>query len=166
MSSTGNGAWLCHLDMWQGKFRAVWYTPHIKWRLVRTCWRAQETQLSDPWWPEWEGNPEKRGGINTYGASQVVLVVKKPPTNEGDARDVGSVPGSGRSPGGGHGNPLWYSCLENPMDKEAWQAIVHRVTQRWTQLKRQHTSMDVYIQLIHFAVQQKWTQHCKATILQ
>ena len=54
--------------------------------------------------------------------------IKNPPTNAGDKRDVGSVPGLGRSPGGGHGNPLQYSCLENSMDKGAWQATVHRVT--------------------------------------
>ena len=59
--------------------------------------------------------------------SQVVLVVKNPPTNVGDIRDVCSVPGSGRSPGGGHGNPLQYSCLENPMNRGAWQVIVPRV---------------------------------------
>ena len=52
-------------------------------------------------------------------ASQVVLVVKNPPANVGDVGDVGSIPGSGRSPGGGHGNPLQYSCLENPMDQGA-----------------------------------------------
>ena len=51
------------------------------------------------------------------GASQVALVVKNPPANAGDLRDVGSVPGLGRSPGGGHGNPLQYSCLENPKDR-------------------------------------------------
>ena len=51
------------------------------------------------------------------GASQVALVVKNPPANAGDIRDVGSVPGLGRSPGGGHGNPLQYSCLENPKDR-------------------------------------------------
>ena len=55
-------------------------------------------------------------------AFQVALVVKNPPANEGDVRDVGSIPGSGRSPGGGHGNPLQYSCLKNPMDRGAWQA--------------------------------------------
>ena len=59
---------------------------------------------------------------NIIWASQVVLVVKNPPANAGD---TGSIPGSGRSPGRGHGNPLLYSCLENPMDKGAWQAIVH-----------------------------------------
>ena len=51
-------------------------------------------------------------------------------------RDVGSVPGSGRSPGGGHGNPLQYSCLENPMDKGAWWATVHRVAKSRTRLSR------------------------------
>ena len=48
-----------------------------------------------------------------------MLVVKNPPANAGDVRDKGSVSGSGRSPGGGHGSPLQYSCLENPMDREA-----------------------------------------------
>ena len=51
------------------------------------------------------------------GASQVVLVVKTPSANAGDIRDVGSVPGSGRSPGGGRGNRLQYPCLENPMER-------------------------------------------------
>ena len=64
------------------------------------------------------------------GASQVVLVVKNPPAN---ARDVGSNPGSGRSPGEENGNPLQYSCLENPMDRGAWQVTVHRVTKCRTQ---------------------------------
>ena len=45
---------------------------------------------------------------------------KESASNAGDARDIGSVPGLGRYPGGGHGNPLWYSCLENPMDRGAW----------------------------------------------
>ena len=53
-------------------------------------------------------------------ASQVVLVIKNLPVNAGDARDMGSIPGSGRSLEGGHGNPLHYSCLENLMDREAW----------------------------------------------
>ena len=66
-------------------------------------------------------------------ASQVALVVKNLPANAGDIRDVGSIPGLGRSPGGGHVNPLQYSCLENPMDRGAWQAAVPRVTKsrRW-----------------------------------
>ena len=62
-------------------------------------------------------------------ASQVALVVKSPPDNAGEVRDAGSIPGLGRFPGGRHGNSLQYSCLENPMDRRAWQAIVHRVTE-------------------------------------
>ena len=49
-------------------------------------------------------------------------MVYKPPANEGDVSEVGWIPGSGRSPGGGHGNPLQYSCLENPLDRGAWKA--------------------------------------------
>jgi len=59
-------------------------------------------------------------------------VVKNLPAIAGDIRDVGSIPGLGRSPGGGHGNPLLYSCLENPMDRETWQAVVHGVAQSQT----------------------------------
>ena len=62
-------------------------------------------------------------------------MVKGPPGNAGDGRDTGSIPGWGRSPGGGHGNPLQYSCWENPMDRGNWQAMVHRVTSSQTQLK-------------------------------
>ena len=68
-------------------------------------------------------------------ASQVVLVVKNPPASAGNVRDVGSIPGSGRSPEGGHSNPLQYSCLENPMDRGACWAMVHKVTNSQTQLK-------------------------------
>ena len=56
-------------------------------------------------------------------------MVKNPPANAGDIRDMGSIPGLGSTPGGRHGNPLQYSCLENPMDREAWQATAHRAAQ-------------------------------------
>ena len=62
-----------------------------------------------------------------HWASQVVLVVKNLSANAEDIRDMGSIPGSGRSPGGGHGNPLQYSYLDNPMDRGAWWATVYRV---------------------------------------
>ena len=65
--------------------------------------------------------------IYMHQVSQVVLVVKNPPANAGDVRVMGSIPGLERSPGGGHGNPLQYSHLENPMDRGAWRATVHRV---------------------------------------
>ena len=59
---------------------------------------------------------------------------KKPTCHAGDRGDAGLIPGSGRPPGGGHGNPLHYSCLENPVDRSAWRATVHRVAKNWTRL--------------------------------
>ena len=70
---------------------------------------------------EWQGFP---GGA----------VVKNPPAKAGDAKGLGSIPGLGRSPGGRNGNLLQYSCLENPMDSEAWWATVHGVAKSQTQL--------------------------------
>ena len=62
----------------------------------------------------------------------MTLVVKNLPASAGDIRDAGLIPGSGRSPGRGNGDPLQYSCLENPMDREAWQTTVQRVSKCWT----------------------------------
>ena len=64
------------------------------------------------------------------------LVVKKLPANAGNVTDMGSIPALGRSPGGRHDNPCWHFRLENPMDRRAWQATVHRVSKRWTWLKQ------------------------------
>ena len=65
--------------------------------------------------------------LSALWASQVVLVVKNPPANAGDTEDASLISGSGRSPGGGSGNPLQHSCLENPMDRGAWWATIHVV---------------------------------------
>ena len=81
--------------------------------------------------------------------SQVALAVKNLPASAGDRRDMGLIPGSGRSPGGGHGNPLQY-CMENPMDRGAWRATVHRVTKSWTRLKR--LSMQAKLQIWNLPV--------------
>ena len=70
----------------------------------------------------------------TEGSAQVMLGVKNLPANAGDARYASSIPGSGRSPGEGNGNPLQYSCLGNPMDRGVWQATVHGVAKSRTQL--------------------------------
>ena len=70
-------------------------------------------------------------------------MVKNLPANAGDIKDMGSIPGSGRSPGKGNGNPLQYCCLENPMDRGAWQATVHGVAKSWTGLKRLSTCKDL-----------------------
>ena len=72
----------------------------------------------------------------------MALVVKHPPANAGDKRDVGLIPGSGRCPGGGNGNPFGYSCLENPKNRGAWPAAVHRVTQ--SQNQRRFPVEDIY----------------------
>ena len=75
------------------------------------------------------GKKKKKGW-----SSQVALVVKNPSANAGDLRDTGLIPGLGRSPGGGRGDSLQYSCLENPMDKRAWLATVHGVMRSQTRL--------------------------------
>ena len=72
-------------------------------------------------------------------ASQVALVVKDLPATAGDVRITGSIPGLGRSSGGGNGNLLKYSCLGNPMDREAWWSMVHRVAKSRTWLKQLST---------------------------
>ena len=76
--------------------------------------------------PNWSVSAAKR-------ASQGVLVVKNLPANAGDIREVGLIPGLGRSPGGGHGYPLQYSYLENPMDRGAWRATIHGITKSRTE---------------------------------
>ena len=91
--------------------------------------------LSALWWPKKEGNP-KKGDICVHTTSLPAGVTGKEPNAE-DLRDASSVPGSGRWPGGGHGNPPQYFCLENPMDRGAWRAPreVHRVAKSQTWLK-------------------------------
>ena len=80
-------------------------------------------------------------------------VVKNTPTNAGDIRDVGSIPRLERCLGGGHGNPLQYSYLENPMDGEAWRAMIHRVA-------KSHTWLKLYLVSMHKPpnINRKWGQ--------
>ena len=77
-------------------------------------------------------------------ASQVAIVVKNSPASVGDKRDAGLIPGLGRCFKGGHGNPLQYSCLENPLDRGALWATVHRVTKSQIQLKWLHARVFAY----------------------
>ena len=72
---------------------------------------------------------------HSLGLPRWALVVKNPPDSAGDIKDMSSIPGSGRSPGGGHGKPLQYSCLETLMHRGAWWATVYSVTKSWTRLK-------------------------------
>ena len=83
-------------------------------------------------------------------------MIKNPPANAGDIRDRGSVPGSGRPPGGGHGNPLQYSCLENPVDRGVWRAAAHRVTYSQTGLKR----LTMHTCNVHSSVSTVFKQKC------
>ena len=82
-------------------------------------------------------------------------VTKNLPANAGD---MGSIPGLGRSPGGGHGNPLQYSCLENPLDRGAWRATVHGVAESRTRLS-DSTATNVFA-LLNFLLFFSKTQHC------
>ena len=84
---------------------------------------------------------KKKARLLNPGTSQVALMVKNLPANTGDIRDMGSIPGLWRFPGGGHGNPRQYSYLENPMDRGTLWAKVHRVTKSWTRLKRFRTRL-------------------------
>ena len=83
-----------------------------------------------------EIDSKNKHSYRAMGTSQVALAVKNPPANADDVRDVGSIPELGRHPGGRHGNPFQFSCLENPMDRGAWQALVHRVPKSLTQLNQ------------------------------
>ena len=87
---------------------------------------------------------EREIGLNSRKSqpSQVLLVIKNPPDNEGDIRDAGSIPQSERSPGGGHGNPFQYSLLENYMERGVWWPTIHGVAKSQTRLK--HLSMHTH----------------------
>ena len=98
--------------------------------------------------------------MSIVGTSQMALVVKNMPASAGDIRDMGLIPGSRRSPGRGHGNPLQYFYLEHPMDR-AWQTTVHnRVEKSQTQLKRlSRTHMNVA--LLDRKTPNEWMQDCR-----
>ena len=85
------------------------------------CWRTNEDKI-------WHLVSTKPGPWT----SEVLLVVKDLPANAGDIRDVGLIPGLGRSPGAENGTPLHYSCLENPMDRGAWRPTIHEVAKSQT----------------------------------
>ena len=105
-----------------------------------------------------------------FWASQVMLVVKNPPANAGDARDVGSIPGSERSSGRGNGNPFQYSCLENPMDRGNWWDTVQGVVKNRTLLtwlsKHAHTvvifnTVKLFFKVFHHFTFYQWDMNGK-----
>ena len=91
------------------------------------------------------------GNAQKLSASHLALVVKNPPGNAGDLRDMVWISGLGRSPGGRHNNPLQYSCLENPMDRGAWWVIIHRVTKSRT-LQQQLNAAFSILKALSFQV--------------
>ena len=108
---------------------------------------GEHCQMLEDWW-DWDvyscrglecGCIPPMKDVDFPGGAEVQNL----PANARDAGDSGSIPGSGGPPGGGHGNPLQYSCLENPMDRGAWRATVHRVTKSWTWLKPLSKHTDV-----------------------
>ena len=116
--------------------------PGLRGRWYRKSGTVQLPEPPGPLWQEvslslvhpcWGWGASLGESLLTKG-SQVALVVRNPPANAGAARDAGSLPGWGRSPGGGIGTSLQYSCLENPTDRGTWQATVHEVAQNQTQL--------------------------------
>ena len=115
---------LCHHSHWQTKLDKTKTSP------LGSPQRSQNVGHKFHFFPVLRKEPE----IRSRWASQVAQLVKLPPANAGDGTDSGSIPGSGRFFEGGNGNPLQYSCLENPKDRGAWQDAIHRVTKSRTQL--------------------------------
>ena len=125
------------LDLWFRECRlpSAWTNEEKKARLgseltTRELWMESR--------PEIMGTYIAAATINIFERNwgeKVALAAKNLPASAGDLRDAGSIPGSGRSPGGGHGNPLQYSCLEHPMDRGAWQVIAYSVAKSQTWLK-------------------------------
>ena len=90
----------------------------------------------------------------------MALVVKNLLASAGDGRDMGLILVLRRSPGERHSNPLQYSCLENPMDREAWQATIHKVAKSWTQLKQLSTEVGCLIINLWEYVSANWPRSC------
>ena len=99
-------------------------------------WLTQSNTLNYTYFHKCPEIKESKGRKEEKANTQVALMVKNLPASPGDVRVAGSIPGSGRCPGGGHGNPLQYSCLENPLDRGAWWAAAQRVAKSQTQLKQ------------------------------
>ena len=135
-------------------------------------WQAEESRYSCPGSGWGVFLSRRKGGCGTVSEMRVEgkrdWQWENPPANAGDVRDVGSILGWGRSPGRGHGNPLQYSFLENPMDRGAWQAIVHRVKKSRMQLKRFSTHarlLQIFFPSLWFVFSFSWLSFAEQKFL-
>ena len=117
------GGQTCDVSFWPFLNSSGWWWLVSFVFLTRTS--CHKTTHANGYYGAWPGS-----SVSVSVLRLIALVVKNPSANAGDIRDVGLIPGLGRSPWGGHGNPLQYSCLENSINRGAWQATVHRVTER------------------------------------
>ena len=140
---SGSEPWL-RSTPWPGF--GYWYKSlHTVMCEIDNQWEAavRHRELSPVPCSDLEAGMQGSGRLTREG-QMVVLTVKHLPASAGDLRNSGSIPALGRAPGGGHGNPLQYSCLENPMDRGAWQATVHRVAESDTTEATEHTTQHVW----------------------
>ena len=157
LQSAQPSSWLSLKPLWMPKLSLFFLVTPSSWQCDKGSLAPQrggshsaldagwrEARRSSSSWESMDGVmplPERKREILCFlEGFPVALVVKNSPPNTGGEREVGSNPGSARSLGGGHGNPLQYSCLENPMDRGAWQTTVHGVAKRhdWSDLARIH----------------------------
>ena len=130
----------CKSVLWKGSSGDRELTPEV-WS-VPSMWQLFGCPESSYFFymVQWKNMNELFGQCYVHRSPALMLylnfpsgsLIKNLPASAGDTRDEGSIPGSGRSPGVGNGNQLQYSCLENPMNRGAWQATVHGVTKSWT----------------------------------
>ena len=115
-----------------------------------------QLRIRVPLYPELEVHSLKHWTFREFPKNKLLAPYLNPSANAGDIKDTGSIPGWGRPPGEGHGNPLWCSYLENPKDRGAWWATVHRVAKSRTRLKR--VTMYMHMSCIHTKLtNHRWT---------
>ena len=134
------------------RFKIEWHDVQIRATLEGVCWFSS---MDSQWVRGGALQEELKILLFTHPShSQAALVIKNPSANAGDIKRQGSIPGLVRSPGGGHGNTLHYSYLENPMDRGAWRAAVHGISKSQTRLKRLSTHAYHHILILHYAVRE------------
>ena len=130
----------------------IWHKSHYLWNRNRLIDIENRLVVDKMGGRLGEGLTGNLGLIGANWASQVVPVVKNPPANPGDLKDAGLILRSGKSPAGGHGNPLQYSCLENPADRGSWCATVtglQRVGHDWSYLAHMHSCKLLHMERMH-----------------